>query len=97
LTPEAVFKQNQLIVNINARITPKFNLSGFYNLTCGQLQHRHGIELVQPHAGLSSAPASPRRNMVFLMGNYTGPFNITFNPFLIAQSGRPYNFVPPTI
>jgi hypothetical protein len=37
--------------------------------------------------------ASP--NMVFLMGSYTGPFNITFNPFLIAQSGRPYNFVTP--
>ena len=35
------------------------------------------------------------RNMVFLMGNYTGPFNITFNPFLIAQVGRPYNFVTP--
>jgi hypothetical protein len=35
------------------------------------------------------------RNMVFLMGNYTGPLGITFNPFLIAQSGRPYNFVSP--
>jgi hypothetical protein len=31
--------------------------------------------------------------MVFLMGNYTGPLNITFNPFLIAQSGRPFNFI----
>jgi hypothetical protein len=29
--------------------------------------------------------------MVFLMGNYTGPWGITFNPFLIAQSGRPFN------
>jgi hypothetical protein len=33
--------------------------------------------------------------MVFAMGNYTGPFNIIFNPFLIAQGGRPYNFVTP--
>ena len=31
--------------------------------------------------------------MVFLMGNYTAPWGITFNPFLIAQSGRPYNIV----
>ena len=31
--------------------------------------------------------------MLFLRGNYTGPFKITFNPFLIAQSGRPFNFV----
>jgi hypothetical protein len=25
------------------------------------------------------------------MGNYTGPWGIIFNPFLIAQSGRPFN------
>jgi hypothetical protein len=29
--------------------------------------------------------------MIFLMGNYTGPWGISFNPFLIAQSGRPFN------
>jgi hypothetical protein len=32
-----------------------------------------------------------RRNTVFLMGNYTGPWAITFNPFLIAQAGRHFN------
>jgi hypothetical protein len=31
--------------------------------------------------------------MVFLMANYTGPWNIRFNPFLIARSGKPYNIV----
>ncbi|MGB7264632.1 MAG: carboxypeptidase-like regulatory domain-containing protein, partial [Terracidiphilus sp.] len=29
--PEAVFNENQLIVNINARFTPNLSLSGFYN------------------------------------------------------------------
>jgi hypothetical protein len=29
--------------------------------------------------------------MVFMMANYTGPWAIRFNPFLIAQSGKPYN------
>ena len=29
--------------------------------------------------------------MVFLMANYQGPWAIRFNPFLIAQSGRPFN------
>jgi hypothetical protein len=29
--------------------------------------------------------------MVFLMGNYSGPWGISFNPFLVAQSGRPYD------
>jgi hypothetical protein len=89
---EAIFKQNQLIVNVNARFTPKFNLSGFYNLTAvhsntGTASNSYNLIQDYRRAGFAS------RNMVFLMGNYTGPFNITFNPFLIAQSGRPYNFV----
>ena len=29
------------------------------------------------------------------MGNYTGPWAITFNPFLIAQAGSPYNITSP--
>jgi hypothetical protein len=33
--------------------------------------------------------------MVFLMGNYTDRFGITYNPFLVAQSGRPFNFTSP--
>jgi hypothetical protein len=36
-----------------------------------------------------------QRNMVFVMGNYTDRFGITYNPFLVAQSGRPYNFTSP--
>ncbi len=91
---EAIFKQNQLIVNINARITPRFNLSGFYNWTSvksntGTASNSYNLMQDYRRAGF----ASP--NMVFLMGNYTGPFNITFNPFLVAQSGRPYNLVTP--
>ena len=30
--PEAVFKQNQFIVNVNARLTPTFSVMGFYTL-----------------------------------------------------------------
>ncbi len=36
------------------------------------------------------------RNMLFMMANYSGPWGIRFNPFLIAQSGRPYNITLPT-
>ncbi len=89
---EAIFKQNQLIVNINARPTPRFNLSGFYNLTSvhsntGTASNSYNLIQDYRRAGFAS------RNMLFLMANYTGPLKITFNPFLIAQSGRPYNFV----
>jgi hypothetical protein len=36
------------------------------------------------------------RNMLFAMASYQGPWNIRFNPFLIAQSGRPFNITSPT-
>ncbi len=91
---QAVFKQTQFIANINARLTPNLGLSGFYNLTwansdTGTASNSYNLMQDYRPAGFAS------RNMVFLMGNYAGPLGITFNPFLIAQSGRPYNFVSP--
>jgi hypothetical protein len=91
---QAIFKQNQLIVNINARLSSNLGLSGFYNLTSansntGTASNSYNLMQDYRRAGFAS------RNMLFLMGNYSGPFGFTFNPFLIAQSGRPYNFVSP--
>jgi len=93
--PEAVFKQNQLIVNLNARVSPKFSVMGFYNFTVadsdggGGSNPSNSYDLSQDYGRASFAS----RNMVFLMGNYTAPWGITFNPFLIAQSGKPFNLV----
>ena len=88
--PEAVFKQNQLIMNINARFSPKFSVMGFYNLSfanadTGTASNSYNLKQDYGRAGFVS------RNMLFLMGNYTGPWGITFNPFLIAQSGKPFS------
>jgi len=88
--PEAVFKQNQLIFNVNARLSPKFSVMGFYNVSwanadTGTASNSYNLSQDYGRAGFVS------RNMLFLMGNYTGPWGISFNPFLIAQSGRPFN------
>jgi hypothetical protein len=88
--PEAVFKQNQLIMNINARISPKFSVMGFYDLSyanadTGTASNSYNLKQDYGRAGFVS------RNMLFLMGNYTGPWGISFNPFLVAQSGKPFN------
>jgi hypothetical protein len=88
--PEAIFKQNQLIVNINANFSPKFSLTGFYNYNHVKSDTgtaSNSYNLMQDYGRASWAS----RNMVFLMGKYVAPWGITFNPFLIAQSGRPYN------
>ncbi|MGA2849632.1 MAG: carboxypeptidase regulatory-like domain-containing protein [Terracidiphilus sp.] len=88
--PEAVFKQNQVIANVNARLKPTLSFFGFYTLNFADGNTgtaSNSYDLKQDYG----RSAFVRRNMVFLMGNYTGPFAITFNPFLIAQSGRPFN------
>ncbi|MFY9856294.1 MAG: hypothetical protein WAK26_20710, partial [Terracidiphilus sp.] len=88
--PEAIFKQNQVIVNINANFSPKLSLMGFYNMNYVKSDTgtaSNSYNLMQDYGRASWAS----RNMVFLMGKYVAPWGITFNPFLIAQSGKPYN------
>lgn len=90
--PEAVFKQNQLIVNSNARFSPTFNLSGFYVFSDAKGNSgtaSNSWNLNQDYGRTSFN----RRHMVFLMGGYTAPFGIALSPFLVAQSGRSYNIV----
>jgi hypothetical protein len=95
--PEAVFNENQIIVNFNARLSPKLSLLGFY---AGSWANSDG--------GGGSSPSNSydlrqdygragfvRPQWLFLMGNYTGPWDITFNPFLIFQAGQPYNVTSP--
>jgi hypothetical protein len=92
--PEAVFKQDQLILNINARITPKFNVIGFYNFTVAHSDDAGGTASNSSNLSQDYGRASfAARNMVVLIGNYEAPWGIRFNPFLIAQSGKPYNIV----
>jgi len=105
--PQGVFKENQMILNVNARLSPKLGFFGFYNLSFANAD-------VAGNGGFGGGSASNNasnafnlsqdygratfvsRNMVFLMGNYTGPWQLRFNPFLIAHSGRPYNIVSGT-
>ena len=90
--PEAVFKQNQVIVNVNAHFTPNFSVMGFYNFTVAHADTGTASNSYNLKQDYGRAPFAAR-NMVFLMGNYTGPWGISFNPFLIAQAGRPFNIV----
>ncbi|MDR3751906.1 MAG: carboxypeptidase regulatory-like domain-containing protein [Terracidiphilus sp.] len=92
--PEGVFKQNQVIVNINARLTPRFSVMGYYNMTYAK--SNTGTASNSYNLNQDYRPAAyAARNSVFLMSNYAGPLGITFNPFLIAQAGRPFNVVTP--
>jgi hypothetical protein len=94
--PEAVYKQNQMILNVNARISPKFSLMGFYNLSFANTDGAGGYASNSYNLSQDYGRASfVARNMLFLMGNYTAPWGVRLNPFLIANSGRPYNIISP--
>jgi hypothetical protein len=93
--PEAIFKQNQLIASINARFMPTLGLTGFYTLNfangdTGTASNSYNLK--QDYARASFV----KRQMVFLMGNYTGKWGIAYNPFLVVQTGRPFNITTDT-
>ncbi len=95
LYPEGIFKQNQLILNLNARFTPNLSAMGFYTFNSGNGDTgtaSNSYNLLQDYG----PTAFIRRNMVFMMGNYTGKWGITYNPFLIAQAGRRFNITTDT-
>lgn len=93
--PEAVYKQNQLIANINAQFTRKFGMTGFYSWTDGDTDGGGGsnpsnsYDLSQDYGRASWI----RPSFVFLMANYKAPLGLSLNPFLVAESGKPYNIV----
>ncbi len=97
--PEAVFKENQLIASVNSRLTKNLSLTGFYTYaiansnSAGQGGNASDAYNLDQDYG-RAAFVSP--NMLFAMGNYNGPWKIRFSPFMIAQSGKPYNVTLPT-
>jgi len=95
--PEAVYNQNQLIVNVNARFSPKLSVTGFYNWTVGNSDGSGGSRPTNSY-NLSQDYGRAgfiRPQMLFLMGNYSGPWGLSFNPFLVFQQGRSFDLTTP--
>jgi hypothetical protein len=89
--PEGVFKQNQAIVSVNSKVTKNLNLVGFYTLSYAN-GNANGSASNAYDLDQDYGPAPfVTRNSLFFMGNYNGPWGIRFSPFMIAQSGRPFN------
>jgi hypothetical protein len=95
---EGIFKQNQLIVNSSVRITgtQRFSLSlfGYYTLNYAK----------SDISGAGNFPSNPFnvsddygraafdvRHRIFLGGTMGLPYEFRLSPFLVAQSGVPFN------
>ncbi len=91
--PEGIYRQDQLILNTNARFSPNFSVFGFYTLSFAHTDGAGGgtasnsFNLGQDYG----RAAFVSRNQLFLIGNYNARWGIRFNPFLVAQAGRPYD------
>ena len=89
------FNQNQLIVNFNNRLSPKFSLFGNYVLNYAK-GDTDGVNTFPANqydlSGEYGRSSIDVRHRFSLGGSMSGlPWKIRLNPFIIANSGRPFN------
>ena len=95
---EGIFKQNQLITNINVRAGARLSLNGYYALNYAN----------SDTSGSGSFPSNPYdigadygragfdiRDRAFFGGTVTLPKGFRLNPFMIINSGTPFNVTVP--
>jgi len=91
---EGLFKQNQLIANFNVRAGTKLTLFGFYSLNYAN-SDASGLSNFpsdQYDIGLDYGRASFDTRHRFLAGGTIGlPYGFRMSPFMIFNSGSPYN------
>jgi hypothetical protein len=87
--------QQQLIVNFNTRLNPNFSIFGNYRLGQAKSDTDGAGTFPAYNYDLSNEYGSSAfdvRHNVFVGGSFGLPFKIRLNPFIIASSGRPFNF-----
>jgi hypothetical protein len=91
---EGIFKQNQLIINSSVRMGAKLSLFGYYTLnyanadTAGPNTFASNSYDISEDYGRTPYDV---RNRLFLGGTIGLPYAFRISPFVIAQSGAPYN------
>jgi len=89
-----ILRQNQLIANVNSRLTKNISINSFYMLNHAK----------SDTDGAGSFPANPSdlsseygrssldvRHRFMLMGSMATKYNIRLSPFIMASSGAPFN------
>jgi hypothetical protein len=91
---EGIFKQNQLIANFNVRAGTKLTLFGYYSLNYANSDASGASSFPSDQYNLSAdygrAPFDVRHR-VFLGGTAGLPYGFRLSPFMIINSGSPYN------
>jgi hypothetical protein len=91
---DGVFRQNQLIANFNIRAGTKLSLFGFYSLGYADSDTAGAGSFPSDQYDISAdygRAAFDVRNRFFLGGTYSLPYGLRVSPFLVANSGAPFN------
>ncbi|HEV2324587.1 MAG TPA: carboxypeptidase regulatory-like domain-containing protein [Terracidiphilus sp.] len=105
---EGMYKENQIIVNVNAQLSRKLGVFGFYNYS----EANADFTQASSEGGTVGAASSPSNSYdlmqdygraswvhpqwALVVGNYAGPWGLTFTPFMIAHQGHPYDITTST-
>jgi len=89
-----LYNQNQLITNVNARLNNNTSLFGYYTLNRA-MSNTDGLSTFPGNpatmAGEYGPAATDIRNRVFIGGSLNTKWNVRLSPFIVVQSGAPYN------
>jgi uncharacterized membrane protein YgcG len=91
---DGVFRQNQLIANFNIRAGAKLNLFGYYSLNYANSNASGASSFPSNQYDLSvdyGRASFAVRNRVFMGGTVGLPHGFRLSPFMIFNSGSPYN------
>ncbi|HEV2705983.1 MAG TPA: carboxypeptidase regulatory-like domain-containing protein [Pyrinomonadaceae bacterium] len=88
------FNQNQLIVSANNRLSRRFTLFATYTLNSAHSDTDGANTFPTNQYDLTNEygrSVQDIRHRLFIGGSLTAPWNIRLNPFIVANSGRPFN------
>jgi hypothetical protein len=89
-----LYNQNQVITNVNSRMNNNFSLFGYYTLNYA-MSNTDGLGTfpAKPYSmvGEYGPAATDIRNRLFVGGSLNTKWNVRLSPFIVVQSGAPYN------
>jgi hypothetical protein len=95
---ESVFRQNQLIVNSNVRVGSKLQLFGFYTLNYAKSDASGVSNFASNSYNIAQdygRAMFDTRHRLFRGGSLSLPYLIRLSPFMVANSGSPFNITAP--
>jgi hypothetical protein len=91
---EGIFKQQQLIANLNLRHGSKLSLQGYYVLNYANSDTAGPSSFPSNQYDLAAdygRAAYDNRHRLFVGGTVALPYGCGFSPFILARSGLPFN------